>query len=133
MFPLELSDGVFSLMDGEVHSTVTFVATLAADGALQECEVQAGRVRCSRITYDAADACLAGRSPPDSPEILDTLRVRHRPLPLHPSWTLAASLMRRPRRCGREAPPFRDVHAMAAEQRRCISPHCCTHACGPSG
>lgn len=97
MFPTELSDGVFSLMGGEVHSTVTFVATLAADGTLQSCEVQAGRVQCSRITYDAADACLAGRSAPDSPETLETLRVRHHTLHLPSSLTLPAPLTSRPR------------------------------------
>lgn len=76
MFPLELSDGVFSLGGGQTHSSVTFVATLAADGTMQECDVQPGRVRCTRVTYDDADAYLAGRAPPPSADVLATLKVR---------------------------------------------------------
>eukprot|EP00892_Ulva_mutabilis_P008006 jgi/Ulvmu1/5578/UM023_0115.1 len=75
MFPLELSDGVFSLGSGGVHSTITFVATLGADGALQEYDVQAGRVLCRRITYDDADACLADHAKAPSADVLEALQT----------------------------------------------------------
>ena len=76
MFPPELSDGVFSLVDGEVHSTITFVATLAADGTMLDYDVQPGRVRCTRVTYDDADSCLSDPSKAPSADVFKSLKVR---------------------------------------------------------
>lgn len=59
MFPLELSDGVFSLNPDKFRNCLTFYATLAKDGSLEEFDVKAHRVKCTRMTYDDVDAVMA--------------------------------------------------------------------------
>jgi exoribonuclease R len=62
MFPSILSDSVFSLSDGNVHNTITFLAEVAQDGSVNSFEVTGGRVKCVRVSYDESDDLIASRS-----------------------------------------------------------------------
>lgn len=59
MFPLELSDGVFSLSPEMFRNCLTFYASLGKNGSLEDFEVKVHRVKCIRMTYDDVDASLS--------------------------------------------------------------------------
>lgn len=59
MFPLDLSDGVFSLSPDKFRNCLSFYASLAEDGSIEDFDVKAHRVKCTRMTYDEVDTCLS--------------------------------------------------------------------------
>jgi exoribonuclease II len=76
MFPLDLSDGVFSLSADKHRNCLTFYANLAKDGSVEDMDVKAHRVKCVRMTYDEVDACMS--SPPaqnTNPQVQESLQV----------------------------------------------------------
>jgi exoribonuclease R len=60
MFPSILAEEVFSLTQGHMCPTLTFIATVAADGTLLKGDIQIGRAQAQRITYDDADKIISG-------------------------------------------------------------------------
>lgn len=76
MFPFGLSDGVFSLSGDSWRNCLTFYASLATDGSLEEYDVKAHRIKCVRKTYDEVDTLLPSAKASDTDtRILESVQV----------------------------------------------------------
>jgi exoribonuclease-2 len=63
MMPEEVSEDRFSLVAGQPRAALTYAAVLEADGTIVSTRIEARSIRVSdRLSYDAADAALAGRA-----------------------------------------------------------------------
>lgn len=61
MFPVVLAEDVFSLARPEACPTLTFTATVSADGEIVSKDIALGVTRARRITYADSDEIIAGR------------------------------------------------------------------------
>lgn len=66
MFPRQLSEQVFSLLDGSASSALSLWMQLTEDGSLHDSGVVCSTVRVTRMTYHELNERLAGSDPADA-------------------------------------------------------------------